>query len=148
MGTPYSTVFQAFTSRVKDYDFGLWSDEMMEQDMLDLMNAAIPFFYLPKQSLARDDDVEAFDSDLNNEEVQIIAALMRQEWFSRNMEDTDVLQQKFGESDFEFKSQASHLNALNKTYLDAVRKEAKKRISNYSRATDGKPFNYKRMAGK
>ena len=34
--------------------------------------------------------------------------------------------QKFGEADFEFKSQASHLNALNKAEVQLIDKEVKK----------------------
>ena len=62
--------------------------------------------------------------------------------------DTDVTQQKFGESDFEFKSQASHLNALCNAQVNVIDREVKNLLSNYSRVTRGKIFNYGRLAGK
>lgn len=73
---------------------------------------------------------------------------MKREWFKRGIADTDVTQQKFGESDFEFKSQASHLNALCNAQVNVIDREVKNLLSNYSRVTRGKIFNYGRLAGK
>nr|DAF17855.1 MAG TPA: hypothetical protein [Caudoviricetes sp.] len=49
--------------------------------MIDLLNAAIPKFRLPHVSLSKDDDTETFDADLGQDEIQILANLMKREWY-------------------------------------------------------------------
>ena len=75
--TDYEDIFQAFTSKVNDRDMAVLDQETSEQDMIDLLNAAIPHFRLPHISLEKDDDTMTFSSDLGNDEIQIIAALMK-----------------------------------------------------------------------
>ena len=73
---------------------------------------------------------------------------MKREWFKRGIADTDVTKQKFGETDFEFKSQANHLNALCNAEVNVLYREVKNLLSNYSRATRGKIFDYNKLVGK
>lgn len=113
MATPYDKVFNAFHSKITDFDRSLMADDILEQDTLSLMEAAIAFFRLPRVDLSlRNDKKFEFEEDLSNDEIQILAALMKREWYKRFIADTEVTIQKFGENDFEFKSQANHLKAL------------------------------------
>ena len=93
--TNYEDVFQAFTAKITDRDRAVMDDEVNEQDMIDLLNAAIPKFKLPHVSLAKDDDTETFDADLGQDEIQILANLMKREWYQRFIYDTDVIEQKY-----------------------------------------------------
>lgn len=149
MATPYKQVYAAFLSKIKDYNLGELSDVVMENDLHSLMNSALPYFICPKVNIIdRNDTLEEFSNTLCNDEINIIATLMKREWFKRAIADTDVLQQKFSESDFEFKSQASHLNALANAQVEVIDKEVKNLLSIYSRGARGKLFNYRRLAGK
>ena len=56
--TDYSDVFQAFTAKITDRDRALMDSEVNEQDMIDLLNAAITKFRLPHISLSKDDDTQ------------------------------------------------------------------------------------------
>ena len=149
MSTPYSEVFKAFLGKINDFDKTLVSDEVLEADMVTLLNAAIPYFRLPRKDLSlRDDYLKEFEEDLNNDEIQILSSLMKREWYKRFISDTEVTIQKFGENDFEFKSQANHLKALVAGQTESLDKEVKKMISNYSRTPDNKIFDYSRLVGK
>ena len=148
MATSYSTVYNAFLSKINDYDFGELKEEVAEYDMHQLLQSAIVYFNIPEHPYTMDDVSEEFDVDFTNEEVQIIATLMKREWFRRIIANTDVLIQKFGEADFEFKSQAAHLNALNKAEVNVINNEVKKLLSNYSRIKNGTIFDYGKLAGK
>ena len=53
--TDYSDVFQAFTAKITDRDRALMDSEVNEQDMIELLNAAITKFRLPHVSLSKDD---------------------------------------------------------------------------------------------
>ena len=133
MATPYQKVYDSFLSKIKDYNLGELSDVVMEYEV-DIFD--------------RDDATAEFKNDLGPEEVNILGVLMKREWFKRGIADTDVTQQKFGESDFEFKSQASHLNALCNAQVNVIDREVKNLLSNYSRVTRGKIFDYRKLAGK
>lgn len=149
MATPYSKIYESFLSKIKDYDLAGLSDELLTYDLHSLLESALPFFLCSKISLQeRDEELQEFQNDLGLEEINIIAVLMKREWFKRNIADTDVIKQKYGEADFEFKSQASHLNALCNAEVNVLDKEVKNLLSNYSRVTRGKIFNYGRLAGK
>lgn len=149
MATPYQKIYDSFLSKIKDYNLGELSDVVMEYDMHSLLESAIPYFLCPKIDIFdRDDAAAEFKNDLGPEEINILGVLMKREWFKRGIADTDVTQQKFGESDFEFKSQASHLNALCNAQVNVIDREVKNLLSNYSRVTRGKIFNYGRLAGK
>lgn len=149
MSTPYSKIYDAFLSKIKDYDLGELSDTVMEYDMNSLLQSAIPYFLCPKVNIFdRDEEQKIFLNDLGNEEINILAVLMKREWFKRGIADTDVTKQKFGETDFEFKSQANHLNALCNAEVNVLDREVKNLLSNYSRATRGKIFDYNKLVGK
>ena len=146
--TNYEDVFQAFTAKITDRDRAVMDDEVNEQDMIDLLNAAIPKFRLPHVSLAKDDDTETFDADLGQDEIQILANLMTREWYQRFIYDTDVIEQKYAENDFEFHSQANHLKAQINGMTELLDKEIKKMISDYSRTPNHRVFDYTKLAGK
>lgn len=150
MGTKCSVVYDAFLNRIKDYEFGELEYDVMDYDMRTMLSAAITDFHICNSSLniTGEGEKAAFEGTLTNEEIQILATLMKREWFRRIIADTDVLLQKFGEADFEFKSQASHLNALNKAEVQLIDKEVKKKLSYYSRIKGGEVFNYGKLAGK
>lgn len=150
MGTKCSVVYDAFLNKIKDYEFGELEYDVMDYDLRTMLAAAVTDFHICVSSLEIKGEGEkaAFSADLTDEEIQILATLMKREWFRRVIADTDVLLQKFGEADFEFKSQASHLNALNKTEVQLIDKEVKKKLSYYSRIKSGEVFNYGKLAGK
>ena len=78
MSTPYSKIYDAFLSKIKDYDLGELSDVVMEYDMNSLLQSAIPYFLCPKVNIFdRDEEQKIFLNDLGNEEINILAVLMK-----------------------------------------------------------------------
>ena len=149
MATSYDVIFKRFLSEIKDYEIAMMEPEVIEEDLLLIFNSSLPFFFGCKKNLEdKDDELKQFNIDLNQDEINIIVSLMKRQWFKREIFNTDLTQQKFAENDFEFKSQANHLNALCKAKVDILDKEIKKMISNYSRRTNGEYFNYSRLVGK
>lgn len=149
MGTSYNKIYDAFLSRITDTERAELEDQVLEADMLKLLNSALPFFRVSRISLEKDDEEKAFKEELENDEIQIIGALMKREWYKRFIADTNVTMQKFADTDFEFKSQANHLKALVEGQTQTLDKEVKKMISLYNRIdSKGKIFDYSRFAGK
>ena len=115
--------------------------------MRGLLNSAIVYFRLPHISLELNEDGD-FQNTLTNDEIQILAVLMKREWYKRFIADSEVTIQKFGENDFEFKSQANHLKALVTGLTESIDLEVKKMLSDYSRTPGNKVFDYKKLVGK
>lgn len=149
MNTPYSKVFESYTSKIKDYELGELEDIVAESDMINILNSAIVSFRLPKVDIwNKNDELLTFNVELSYEEIEVLSTLMVREWFKRMIYNTDTLIQQFGETDFEFKSQANHLKALAEGYREVVELDVKTKLSNYSRTYKGKVFNYNLLAGK
>ena len=139
--TPYSVVYRAALSRILEDDWTGWTEDDIKEDLSDLLNAAIPWFKFPRVSLERGE--EGFKSDLSNEEVQILASLMKCEWFNRNIMSWENTKPLYDERDF---SPANTLDKLNKT-LTNERANARKLESIYYRSIKGTPYDYRKWAG-
>lgn len=142
MGTPYSRVYDAFTSKILDDEWETWDDEeMVAEDMRMLLEDAIVHFKFPRVSLARSD--EGFENNLNGVEVQIIATYMKIEWLDRCILTWQHLKPLYSEQDF---SQANLIDKFTKL-LSQEWARARQLEATYYRSVDGKPWAYRNMAG-
>ena len=149
MGTPFSTVYGLFLSKIKDYELAELDDLALTTDMHFLLISSIPYFIRCRKDVRSLDEVsQSFVDDLGIDEINLLATLMKREWFKRGIYDTDVIKQKYAESDFEYKSQAAHLNALSKTLAVNTDREVKNLFSLYSRGNNDEPFDYSQLVGK
>ena len=137
--TPYSKVYEAFLSKILEDEWGNWTINEMEIDLHQIMLAAIPYFKFPRVSLdARDEVNQAFEGDLSNEEIQIIASYMKCEWLNRSIMTWENIRPMYSEKDF---SPANLLDKLNQTLI-TERKNALRMESYYYRSIKGKPYDY------
>lgn len=142
MGTPFEKINAAFLSKVLEDEYGQWTINEIECDMRHLMEAALPYFKFPRVSLERKGD--SFVEELSNEEIQIIATYMKCEWLNRCIMTWENVKTLYEERDF---SQANLLKSLEET-LDKERSNALRLESIYYRSIKGKPFQYRKLAGK
>ena len=147
--TEYQKIFDAFLAKITADD---WSEDqdldVIFSDWTSIMESALPYFKFPRCSLKRhwDEDFPedaCFEDDLNDQEIQIIATLMKKEWLDRTINTWENVKAMYDERDF---SQANLIDKLNQT-LEAERKSAEKLESLYYRAIKHKPFDYRRLAG-
>ena len=135
--TPFTKVYEVFLSRILEDEWTHWTQEEVEQDLYQIMMAALPYFKFPRVSL-QEYDGEGFDADLNNEEIQIIANYMKCEWLNRCIMTWENIKPLYEEKDF---SQANLLDKLNQA-LVYERKNAKTVENYYYRSIKGKPYEY------
>lgn len=146
--TPYQKIYDAFLAKINEDD---WSDdtdiEIIEKDWRSILESAIPFFKFPRVALTRDE--EGFLNDLGEEEVQILANLMKEEWLSRTINTWENVKVMYDERDF---SQANLLDKFIKL-LEQCQEKNRKLQKQYSRSIldpkDGlkKPYDYTKLAG-
>lgn len=139
--TPFSKVYDAFLAKMLDDEYGAWTVEEIEQDLEQLLKAAICWFKFPRIPLDINED--GFVNSLTNIEIQIIATYMKCEWLNRSILTWEHIKAQYTERDF---SEANLLDKLCAT-LEQEKKNALKLESIYYRSIKGKPFKYQRLAG-
>lgn len=112
MATPLQTIYGAFLAKVEADDWMLTEEnrELVKEDWRMILDAAIVQFRYPRVSL--DYEGDDFKEDLGNDEIQVLANLMKLEWIRRCIATWDNIRQLYSDKDF---SQANFLDKLNKT---------------------------------
>ena len=146
MATPLQDVYDAFLSKIEADDWMLTEEEnVVTEDWRMLLNAAIMQFRYPRVSLDYDKESAIFTDTLSNDEIQILANLMKLEWIRRCISTWDNIRQLYSDKDF---SQANFLDKLNKTG-EQVRDECRLMLDRYGRSTNYKPSKlFGKLAGK
>lgn len=137
--TPLQEVFNAFLAKIESDDWDGWTYEEAEIDFIEILKSAVTMFKFPRKSLAFDE--EYFESELDNEEIQILACYMKCEWLERTILSYENIKVMYVERDF---SPANLLDKL-ETLLAHEQKEAHKRESNYYRSINYKPYPYRNL---
>lgn len=149
MGTPYQKVYDSFLAKIKEDE---WTDlseiEYYIEDWQALLHSALPFFKFPRFDTTLDDDNQCFaNSELSQEEIEILANLMKQEWLDRTINSWDQVKVMYDERDFSPANMVAQLIKLS----DATMKKTRMLQKNYSRSigTNGikKPFDYTQFGG-
>lgn len=108
MATPLQTVYKAFLAKIEADDWMLSemegdsvSKEVLE-DWQMILNAAIVQFRYPRVSLDYEGDGKSatFTDTLGNDEIQILANLMKLEWLRRCIATWDNIRQLYSDKDF------------------------------------------------
>jgi hypothetical protein len=65
--TEFTTVYDAFLSKILDDEWEDWADEVVEEDLFTLLQAAVVRFKFPRTPLTY--TAAGFDNDLSNMEI-------------------------------------------------------------------------------
>ena len=77
MATPYETIYNRALAKITDYDLALLPDEDLHLMFKGWLTSAISKFRKCKSDLSdRDDELEIFNADLVDEEIEILALLV------------------------------------------------------------------------
>lgn len=158
MATPFLKVYEAFLARITADEWTLEEDiAIVERDWQQLLDIAIFRFKYPRNSLKKlefDPDPNcdcnpliscAFEGDLDQDEIQLLALYMKHEWIKRCIASWENVRQLYADKNF---SQANHLDKLNKLEA-AVAEEIHKAEGIYDRSRNKRPAGiFKKLAGK
>ena len=140
--TAFQVVYDAFLSKILDDEWVNWDLEDIQEDWKAILLGALPQFKFPRVSLDYDEEELAFNEDLSNEEIQILATYMKCEWLNRTILTWENVKPLYEERDF---SQANMLDKLNNS-LEAERKNVERLEAKYYRSINRKPFKYSQLA--
>ena len=150
--TSYKTIYDAFLAKIEEDDWTKSELNIVEilADWEALLEAALPWFKFPRVSLKRvSGQTGYFEQDLNSQEIQIIATLMKWMWLDRTINSWENVKVMYDERDF---SQANLLNNFIKL-LDKTEQECTRLQKIYSRSREDeegyrKPYSFSKLAGR
>lgn len=140
--TDFQVVYDAFLGKILEDEWVNWDLDDIQADWQTLLKGALPWFKFPRVSLDFDEDEQAFNEDLSNEEIQILATYMKCEWLNRTILTWENVKPLYEERDF---SQANLLDKFSQM-LAAEKKNAARLEAVYYRSINRKPFGYRQLA--
>lgn len=145
MGTPFQAIYDSFLARISSDEWVL-PDEMYiaQRDWFEFLKMAIFRFRFPRKSLEYDVEQMAFNEELDDAEIQVLAIYMKHEWVKRCVASWEEIRMLYSNKDF---SQANHLDKLIKL-SDQLELECTKSAATYYRSINGRPYDYTKLAGK
>lgn len=158
--TPCSRVYEAFLTRITADEWMVEEElSIAERDWQALLEIAIFRFKYPRVSLKLTTHgpeydeyghelppkLDAFEADLNNDEIQLLAEYMKHEWLKRCIASWENIKTLYTDKDF---SMANHLDKLIKLE-NAVYAEIRNMQGIYDRSRGKEPsILFTKMAGK
>ena len=132
MGTPYQEVYDRFLQKITDQEFLSLPDEDIDQFCFRYLRSAITNFKKCKKDLSdRDDSTMSFSVSLENDEVEILAIIMIEQWVSPQICNIQNLKQFMGDREFKYYSQANHLDKL-LLLKDSLQSDSEREVTNYT----------------
>ena len=132
MATPYSKIYDRALAKITDYDLAFLPDDDFRFMLRGWLDSSISKFRKCASDLSdRDDELEIFNVDLVDEEIEILALLMVCEWLEPQVNSVLLTNQMFGGKEEKWFSQSSHLAEL-KALRDETRTEAKKLMRDFT----------------
>ena len=135
-------VYEAFLSKMLEDEWLHWTEEEVEADWRQFLDAAIPNFKFPRVDIDIDENGN-FYGDLGVEEIQILATFMKCEWLNRTLLTWENVKPLYVERDF---SQANLIDKYTKL-LKEEKTNAKNLERLYYRSRKRQPFDYTKLAG-
>lgn len=146
--TAFMKVYNNFLQKITDDMYMELTPQDTLRDLQNLLVSAIPNFEFPRKSLSytiateNGEDSSYFSADLTDEEINILALLMKQNWLSRQVASIENIRMKYSGPDFKMTSQANHLSKL-LSLLTEVQREAFHMQRLYKRRVVDAEGNYK-----
>lgn len=132
MGTPYQEIYEIFLTKIQDQEFLNLPDDDIEEFCLKYLRSATTKFKKCKQDLSdRDDNVLQFNISLLEEEKEILAILMMEQWISPQVYNIMNLKQFMGDREFRYYSQANHIDKLIEL-KESLKDDGEREVTNYT----------------
>ena len=132
MATPYSKIYDRALAKITDYDLALLPDEDLHLMLKGWLTSSVSKFRKCKSDLSdRDDELEVFNADLVDEEIEILALLIVGEWLEPQVNSVLLTHQMFGGKEEKYYAQANQLAEV-KALRDEIRTEARKLMRDYT----------------
>lgn len=142
MGTPFKAIYDTFLGKIEQDEWNLVTDLInLEQDWKMLLKASVNRFRYPRIALDYDEEEQNFKNELGQQEIELLATFMKNEWLKRGLYSWTLLRQEYSTKDFQLTSQANHMDKL-KQLAEYSDWECLHMTNLYSRVIDHKPVDW------
>lgn len=122
MATTFETIINKFLGKITDDMYLELTPEDTIRDAKQFLLDAIPYFEFPRFPLYDyNEELEEYNVDLTDEEINILALLMKNSWLTRQINSIENTRMKYSGADFKMTSQANHLSKLLSLKTENVR---------------------------
>lgn len=118
--TSYETVYGRFLNSTTDFDLADLDDHTLNEMLKDWLHSAI-VKTRTSSDLARDDEAEAFKSDLGDLDIELLAMGMKLAWLDQRINSTQYTNLFVGGKEEKFYSPSSQLAELRALRADTLR---------------------------
>ena len=141
MPTPYEKIYENLLPKFRDYEIPFMTEDEVKEQLHDYIVPAISKFHICDKDLSdRNDELEQFNIELSEKEIEILSNYALLEYIDSNYIRTPViLKASLSSSDFNAFSNANLLSKLLNMH-DVYRKENETLLSQYAWIKD-KPKN-------
>lgn len=124
MNTPYDAVYAVFLGKIREYDYTLVEEDIVEDEMHRFLNfACTRFEEVCKDNIAdRDDENKTFNVELTLEDIDIITDGMIVYWITPYINNSDNLESVLNSKDYTQFSPANLIKSLHSMYATAQSK--------------------------
>lgn len=138
MATPYEKIYSRFLNRTTDFNLAALDDITLNEMLRCWLYSAIVNTRTSSNLSARDDEIEVFENDLTDLDVELLAMGMTLAWLDQTLNSTELTLQFIGGKEEKYHSQAKHIESLR-----ALREDIKlemKRLHSYHTYTNNSYF--------
>lgn len=139
MATPYEKIYNRFSQKITDFNLVDVDDYSLDGMLRGWLQSAIVNVRTSSDLSLRDDENEAFDSDLSDLDIELLAMGMTMAWLDQYINSTENVLQFIGGKEEKYYSQANHLAEL-RSLREDTRLEMK-RLHSYGTFTNNSYFN-------
>lgn len=109
--TYFEDIYDSFLSKITTYEYLNMTDEELDIEFKMLLKGAMAKFIVAN-NIKCDYDMECFNRELTDLEIEIIAYGMIIGWVSPKIKNVELLKQSLSSKDYTFYSQSQHLKEL------------------------------------
>ena len=139
MATPYEKVYGRFLNKCTDFNLADLDDHTLNEMIKDWLDSAIIRTRTSSDLSARDDEVEEFENDLSDQDIELLAMGMVLAWLDQRIQSTEYTNLFIGGKESKFYSPSQQLTELRNLRADIVREM--QQIHCYSTYTNSSYFN-------
>lgn len=96
MATPYEKVYGRFLNKCTDFNLTDLDDHTLNEMMKDWLDSAIIRTRTSSDLSARDDEVEEFENDLTDQDVELLSMGMIISWLDQRIQSTELTSMMIG----------------------------------------------------
>lgn len=113
MATPYDKIYSRFFQKITDFNLSEVDDASLDEMLQGWLNSAVIRVRKCQHDLSkRDDEIQKFEEDLSDLEVELLACGMVDSWLAPQLASTELTLQFIGGKEEKVYAQSSHIKEL------------------------------------